>query len=98
MFTPRSLGLCTLVPSQLMIDDLVNRSTMNDMKINATKTKQIVISFSKVALYIPSIVINGTTLERADTIKLLCVQLSNDLTWGPHVEFIVKKPKAGCLV
>ena len=55
------------------------------------QVKGMVISFSKVTRVIPGIDVEGTILERADTIKLLGVQLSNDLSWGHHVEFIVKK-------
>ena len=42
----------------------------------------------------PGIVVNCTTLERADTVKLLGVQLSNDLSWDHQVEFIVKKAQS----
>ena len=55
------------------------------------KPKELVISFSKVAPDIPCIVVKDTPLERADTVMLLGVQLSNDVSWGHHVEFIVKK-------
>jgi hypothetical protein len=79
---------------QQAVDDLVNWSAMNDMKINATKTKEMVISFSKVAPDIPGIVVEGITLERAETVKLLGVQISNDLSWGHHVDFIVKKAQS----
>ena len=51
----------------------------------------MVISFRKVAPNIPCIVVESTTLERAATVKLLGVQLANDLSWSHHVEFIVKK-------
>ena len=64
------------------------------MPRRATKTKEMVIPFSKVARDIPGIVVNGTTLGRADIVKLLGVQLSNDLSWDPHVEFIVQKAQS----
>ena len=66
---------------------------MNNLKINATDTPKMVISFSKVAPDIPCIVVNGTILQGADTVKLAGVQLPNDLSWGHHVEFIVKKSR-----
>ena len=57
----------------------------------------MIISFNKVFLDIPGFV-EGTTLERADTVKPIGVPLSHDLSWGHHVEFIVIKAQCICFV
>ena len=72
-------------------DEIVSWSQKNNMKINASKTKEMLITFCKPPVEVPRIVVDGVELERVETVKLLGVQLSNDLCWGPHVDYIVKK-------
>ena len=72
-------------------DQVVAWSKTNDMKINATKTVDMVISFSKEKPNIPKIVVDGKAIDRVETVKLLGVQLSSSLTWGPHVDYIISK-------
>ena len=65
----------------------------NDMNINFEKSKETIISFSHGDLgnEVPNILIDGKVVERVDHLKLLCITLSNDLTWKMHVDNIVKK-------
>ena len=66
----------------------------NCMKINSTKSKEMVICFTpddNVRNSIPSIVIECNLVETVEYAKLLGVSLSNDLTWNRHVDCIVKK-------
>ena len=51
----------------------------------------MLISFSKSPPEVPHIIVHGSCLERVETTKLLCIQLSYDLTWGSHIEYILKK-------
>ena len=37
--------------------------------------------------------INGTPVERMDTFKYLGVQITDDLTWPPHLDTVVKKAR-----
>ena len=72
----------------------VNWTKHNCMKINSTKSKEMVICFTPDANFrnsIPSIVIGGNIVETVECAKLLGVTLSNDLTWNMHVDCIVKK-------
>ena len=66
------------------------------MKINSTKSKEMVICFTpdeNVRNSIASIVIDGNIVETVEYAKLLGVTLSNDLSWNRHDDCIVKK---GC--
>ena len=56
---------------QQAVNDLVNGSQMNGMQINATKTKEMEISFGNVATDIAGIVVNGTTLAGVIMLCLL---------------------------
>ena len=57
-------------------------SKENDIKINASKTKEMIIRFGKGAELIPKISIDECEIERVDHTKVLGVTLSSDLTWN----------------
>ena len=59
------------------------------MRINATKTKEMVICFCRNDNHvasIPRIVIDNNDIARVTQAKVLGVTLSSDLTWNAHVE------------
>ena len=61
------------------------------MKLNASKTKEIIIYFGKKDIDIPSITIEGETIDRVQCAKLLGVLISNKLDWDEHVAHMNKK-------
>ena len=64
------------------------------MRLNSDKCKEMVIDFSinhQRTSGAPTIIIGERALERVDHAKLLGVIISNDLTWGKHVENIISK-------
>ena len=79
---------------QESIDNAVNWTNTNCMRINSKKSKEMVICFTQdenVRNSIPNIFIDGNLVETVG------VTLSNDLTWNRHVECIVKKAAKGCI-
>ena len=70
---------------QEAINKVVSWSSENDMRLNATQTKEMLISFSKSPPEVPHVIVHGSCLERVETTKLLGIQISCDLTWGPHM-------------
>ena len=73
-------------------DIITDWSRNNDMRINATKTKEMVICFclnGNHVAYIPRIVIDNNDIERVTQAKvgLLGVTLSSDLTWNVCLQF-----------
>ena len=69
-------------------------TTRNDMKINTTKTLEMVIDFSKgktLTASMPNILMNGNVIERTESAKVLGVHISSDLTWNTHVDCMVAK-------
>ena len=61
------------------------------MRINAKKTKEMVLSFQKEMPDVAQIQVDGQPLERVERVTLLGLRISSSLTWGDHFEHIVKK-------
>ena len=82
---------CTTLQSA--VDSFAQWADINDMKLNAKKTKEILVNFGRKNSIsdIPPIIIDSTPVERVDHTKLLGLWISSDLTWAKHVEEITKK-------
>ena len=79
---------------QESIDNAADWTSMNCMKINSKKSKEMIISFTQDVNFkkcVPNIIIEGNPVEVVKHAKLLGVILSDDLTWNMHVDSIVKK-------
>ena len=63
----------------------------NDMKINKSKTKELVIDFSKTRTNFPTIRIDGTDTQRVTEAKILGITITSNLTWDIHVDEITRK-------
>ena len=77
--------------------DLVEQwSCNNDMRINTTKTKEMVICFRRDSTFVdslPYIYMNGHYIERVSQAKVLGVTISSDLSWNAHVDEIISKAR-----
>ena len=76
-------------------DIITDWSRNNDIRINATKTKEMVICFCRNDNHvasIPRIVIDNNDIERVTQAKVLGV-LHYLLTWNAHVDTIVSKAR-----
>ena len=77
---------------QSVLDSILEWSVTNQLYLNAKKTKEIVVNFSRKELNIPALTINGSNIERVQSAKLLGVMISENLKWSEHVNYI--HPKA----
>ena len=70
--------------------DLVEQwSCNNDMRINTTKTKEMVICFRRDRTFVdslPYIYMNGNYIEKVSQAKVLGVTISSHLSWNAHVD------------
>ena len=78
---------------QSVADKLVEWCNDNRMRINTSKTNEMLIYFGKTFIKsdITVTMINNTSIKRVETFKLLGVIFSSDLTWRAHVDYIISK-------
>ena len=81
-------------PSYLncIVDDIQCFSHRNNMRLNPAKCKAMTIDFLDYnsCTWRP-ICTGGVVIERVKSFKLLGVYISEDLTWGVHCDYIIKK-------
>ena len=79
----------------LFLQDSANHiatwSTDIEIKLNESKSNEIVICFMKNAPPLEPIVINEKAIERVSKAKFTGVIISNDLTWNGHIRHIYTK-------
>ena len=67
-------------------------SSVNNMKLNVSKTKELRVCFSKLILSFAPITIRCQEVDVISEAKLLGVVLSDDLKWNyRHIDYICKK-------
>ena len=73
------------------VDDLVQWCDENNLLLNASKTKEIVVDFRKKSTHVPPLLINGEPIEKVETFKFLGTLISEDLKWDENISSIIKK-------
>eukprot|EP00061_Rhincodon_typus_P000960 g13288.t1 len=63
----------------------------NNLSLDVGKTKELIINFRKKGGEHAPIYINGTEVERVESIKFLGVTITNNLSWTSHIDATVKK-------
>ena len=72
-------------------EDILSWCETNKMKINAQKTKEMVINFAKSSDHIPTLQVGGQDIEKVGQTKLLGVTISDNLSWDAHIDAITGK-------
>ena len=72
--------------------DMINVwSQENELFLNATKTKEVLVNFNKKEIPISQLNINGELIQQVLDSKLLGITISRDLKWDKHVSNIYSK-------
>ncbi|KAK1790113.1 hypothetical protein P4O66_002231 [Electrophorus voltai] len=76
------------------IKHLENWCQENNLLLNVSKTKQLIVDCSKKQeRHYQPVRINGTTVERVDSFRYLGVHISQDLSWSRHTNSLAKKAR-----
>jgi len=73
------------------VDRLVSWCDDNNLQLNASKTKEMVVDFRRKKGPVDPLVVNGETIETVDCFKFLGTTISNDLSWDNNVDAVVKR-------
>ncbi|KAK1803319.1 hypothetical protein P4O66_004102 [Electrophorus voltai] len=74
------------------IKHLENWCQENNLLLNVSKTKELIMDCSKKQeWHYQPVRINGTTVERVDSFRYLGVNISQDLSWSRHTNSLAKK-------
>ena len=84
------LGSLSTIQQSANIVDQWTRD--NYMRINTSKTYELLIDFKNSShLVIPHITLDGSLIERTESVKILGVNVSANLTWNVHVNSLISK-------
>ena len=79
------------IKSQNYLDSLSNWTHSNLMKLNAEKSKFMVVNFTEKFQFNTRLSLENQHLEQVRETRLLGVVINDKLTWHSNTEFIVKK-------
>ncbi|KAK1803331.1 hypothetical protein P4O66_004114 [Electrophorus voltai] len=76
------------------IKHLENWCQENNLLLNVSKTKELIVDCSKKQeWHYQPVRISGTTVERVDSFRYLGVHISQDLSWSRHTNSLTKKAR-----
>ena len=75
------------------IQQIVNWCETNNLFLNVSKTKEMIVVFRRNKVPILPLYINNTEVERISSFKFLGTYISNDLSWNINCDEILKKAK-----
>ncbi len=76
---------------QSAVDTAILWSKQNSMRLNASKTKELLLCYSKCPPQIPHITIDGEPIARVHACTLLSIDLNDSLSWSDHISKMYKK-------
>jgi hypothetical protein len=76
---------------QNAVSELAMKSHENKLQLNETKCKDMRISFAKKAPDFAPVLINNKAIDVVANVKLLGLNITNDLKWNCHVSEIIRK-------
>ena len=90
-----SVSECVEPSSASNLQEVVNYistwTNNNNMKLNISKCKELIIDFSKDKRIFPSLQIADNYINRVESAGILGITLQSNMKWNVHVENIIKK-------
>ena len=75
------------------VEELISWCTKNNLELNVSKTKEIIVDFRTKKSPILPLSINGELVEQVKSFKFLGTTISHDLKWSEHIGSAVKKAR-----
>ena len=76
---------------QELVDTIYNWTIVNNMKLNISKCKELIIDFAKDKQEFPPLIINGVAVDRVSSARVLGLIVQDNMNWNEHVNNVVKK-------
>ena len=73
------------------VSSLVSWCDTNNLQLNASKTREMMVDFRKRKNPLAPIIVNGDSIERVDCFKCLDTMISSELAWENNTDAVVKK-------
>ena len=73
------------------VKHLVRWCASNDLVLNASKTKEIVVDFRKSKSVPSKLIVNNSEVEIVDSFKFLGIHITSNLSWSLHARYMCKK-------
>jgi len=73
------------------VANMVDWCSANNLELNVSKTKEIVIDFRKNKSPLSPLSVKGQTVQQVDSFKFLGLHISNQLTWDINTSVVCKK-------
>ena len=72
--------------AQIITDKVAEWSVANRVQLNNEKCKELQISFASNKATFEPVRVHGKELELIDSVKLLGITITSDLSWNTHVK------------
>ena len=73
--------------------DLAGWCQNNNLSLNVTKTKEMIVDYRKRRTAHAPILIDGAVVEQVESFKFLGVHITNKLSWSKHTKTVVKRTR-----
>lgn len=75
-----------------IVEDIIQYAIANHMKLNPPKCKEMLVDFLRYNSCVSCPIVTGNAvIEQVASFKFLGVNISRDLTWDVHVDYLLKK-------
>uniref|UniRef100_A0A8K9X6Q5 Reverse transcriptase domain-containing protein n=1 Tax=Oncorhynchus mykiss TaxID=8022 RepID=A0A8K9X6Q5_ONCMY len=75
------------------VRDLAGWCQNNNLSLNVTKTKEMIVDYRKSSTEHVPILIDGAVVEQVASFKFLGVHINNKLDWSKHTKTVVKRAR-----
>ncbi|XP_064857649.1 uncharacterized protein LOC115142632 [Oncorhynchus nerka] len=75
------------------VRDLAGWGQNNNLSLNVTKTKEMIVDYRKRSTEHIPILIDGAVVEQIESFKFLGVHINNKLDWSKHTKAVVKRAR-----